>query len=846
MKKRIIAIILVLMMAVTLLPAAALAAEDGIYLSVGGKMFTAIDQTIDIGGGTAKLTWNYAMNPMLTLTNVKLTEFEDLGSSDGIHAYAGIAYSGNYNLNIVCKNCSIAAPEHGENDAYQAIYAEGNVRVTGDLSIKNMTIGVICKNTFDFAEGTLSVESIGGCAIYASAVSFGQCHAVLNTVGTNAVICDTFTSHSVNSYVYPDNSSTVINLSTDPAYGYDDVAAIICSKRAGLSHDVTINLNADYSGYTGDEPVLIAGVYAGENVELIQKAEINMNVKCSENVAVEGVVSDYVRSEGSDISFRMDLSGEHLGATAIDSMRFKSREKLHIVMKGTEAEDTGIYTEKVDDYLVMDEVYVDLDCPDAVAVCLPKDCKFVNEVMSDTLININLPKDGRMENVYDENGGFTYSTVTDTSGKPANVIVLNRLPYAFNDIGDKSTDPYRKAILWAVEQNITTGFTPIEFRPSNPCTRGQVVTFLWRANGSPEPTVTVNPFADVAETSPYYKAILWAVEQGITNGFDATHFKPSNPCTRAQVVTFLWRADGKPAPESDGNPFKDVSAVGSTKPYYEAILWAAESGITSGYSDGTFRPNATCNRGQIVTFIYRDTVERKVGKIVDATVEVNPANPSENPIRVYKDYWYSEKAVTVNVTAKYSGGDEKTLTLLMDYDNDSGTKPVSENFVEVVGYGTTQNTAIMKTNGNNGSMLVNVNFDESSAKVAAMYLPEDYVLTDRFCVYQTSDTTLFAYDMDLDVNMQLMIDVCTMCYVHDYHVSGSNVYVKENVYDGCVKIYKANLANFAYADTGRGYQSYMTLVATYDNVKSVTFDESGYTVIRTVDGEEVTTHYDFP
>ena len=163
-------------------------------------------------------------------------------------------------------------------------------------------------------------------------------------------------------------------------------------------------------------------------------------------------------------------------------------------------------------------------------------------------------------------------------------------------------DYFYTPVLWAVKKGITTGTTPTTFSPDEDCTRGQVVTFLWRANGCPEPTTTENPFTDVPENMYYYKAVLWAVEEGITTGTSATEFEPEEPCTRGQVATFLWRAHGKPAPEGKSEGFTDVP---ENMYYYEAILWAAENGITNGVGNGEFEPDESCTRAQIVTFIYR-------------------------------------------------------------------------------------------------------------------------------------------------------------------------------------------------------------------------------------------------
>ena len=157
-------------------------------------------------------------------------------------------------------------------------------------------------------------------------------------------------------------------------------------------------------------------------------------------------------------------------------------------------------------------------------------------------------------------------------------------------------------MLWAVSKEITKGTSETSFSPDEDCTRGQIVTFLWRAAGCPEPTTTNMPFADVTGKAFYKKAVLWAVENGITSGLTATRFGPNDPCTRGQIATFLWRAKGKPEPTTTDMPFTDVKAKDY---YYKAVLWAVENKITTGTLATTFSPKDTCTRGQIVTFLYR-------------------------------------------------------------------------------------------------------------------------------------------------------------------------------------------------------------------------------------------------
>ncbi len=158
-------------------------------------------------------------------------------------------------------------------------------------------------------------------------------------------------------------------------------------------------------------------------------------------------------------------------------------------------------------------------------------------------------------------------------------------------------------VLWAYyhEPQITGGTDTTHFSPNQACTRAQIVTFLWNTCGKPEPSSTTNPFVDVKSGKYYYKAVLWAVEQGITKGVDATHFGPNEPCTRAQVVTFLWIACGKAYPASNSNPFQDVNA---NKYYTQAVLWAYYAGITSGADATHFAPNNICTRGQVMTFLF--------------------------------------------------------------------------------------------------------------------------------------------------------------------------------------------------------------------------------------------------
>ena len=160
---------------------------------------------------------------------------------------------------------------------------------------------------------------------------------------------------------------------------------------------------------------------------------------------------------------------------------------------------------------------------------------------------------------------------------------------------------YEDAVDWAVENGITKGTDDTHFSPDGICTRAQAVTFLWRAAGSPKPETRGMPFTDVPVGSYYYDAVLWAVENGITKGTSDTTFSPNMTCSRAQIVAFLWRSEKSPA-AGTANPFTDVK---STAYYAVAVLWAVKENITEGTTNTTFSPDADCTRAQIVTFLWR-------------------------------------------------------------------------------------------------------------------------------------------------------------------------------------------------------------------------------------------------
>ena len=219
-------------------------------------------------------------------------------------------------------------------------------------------------------------------------------------------------------------------------------------------------------------------------------------------------------------------------------------------------------------------------------------------------LTVTVGNGSKLTLVANGNGKYTFTmpasnvTVTATFSKDTSV------PGFFVDV--PASEYYYNAVLWAVEKGITSGTGDgTTFSPNATCTRAQAVTFLWRAAGSPAPKSSNMPFTDVAAGSYYYNAVLWAVENGITTGTGDTTFSPDATCSRGQIVTFLWRSQNSPAAGSV-NPFADVK---SDDYYANAVLWAVKEEITTGTSDTTFSPANNCTRAQIVTFLWRALAE---------------------------------------------------------------------------------------------------------------------------------------------------------------------------------------------------------------------------------------------
>ncbi|MBQ2910884.1 MAG: S-layer homology domain-containing protein, partial [Clostridia bacterium] len=205
--------------------------------------------------------------------------------------------------------------------------------------------------------------------------------------------------------------------------------------------------------------------------------------------------------------------------------------------------------------------------------------------------------DEEIETEFNRDGTYSFE-------QPAGEVTIDaefkKIVLPFEDVSDKAY--YAEAVLWAVENGITTGVTPTLFMPDMVCTRAQAVTFLWRAAGSPAPKSADMHFTDVPENAYYYDAVIWALENGITTGTnDGSTFSPDMVCSRSQIVTLIARMEKAEKAEAE-NPFTDVK---DTDYYYDSVLWAVDNYITNGTTETTFAPVKDCTRAEIVTFLWR-------------------------------------------------------------------------------------------------------------------------------------------------------------------------------------------------------------------------------------------------
>ncbi len=311
-------------------------------------------------------------------------------------------------------------------------------------------------------------------------------------------------------------------------------------------------LNKDnYMDFSGVEAAVNA-VVRGKNIT--EQSEVDAMAKVIEE-AINALVRKSSGGDDSDPTYAIEVGKDIRNGTVTANRRYAERG------------DTVTITVKPDDGFKLDDLTV-------------------------------TDKNGKELKLTDKgNGKYTFTMpASKVEIKATFVKEVETSPFS-----DVSTSAYYyEAVKWAQEKDITGGIGNGLFGPNQPCTRAQIVTFLWRAAGSPEPK-SMSSFSDVSADSYYAKAVAWAVENGITTGTGDGKFSPDATCTREQAVAFLYRASGSPA-VSGGSAFSDVAANAY---YADAVAWAEKNGVTGGIGGGLFGSGNTCTRAQIVTFLYR-------------------------------------------------------------------------------------------------------------------------------------------------------------------------------------------------------------------------------------------------
>ena len=368
-----------------------------------------------------------------------------------------------------------------------------------------------------------------------------------------------------------------------------------------------------------------------------------------------------------------------------------------------------------------------------------------------------------------DNGDGTYTfTMPD---KAVNIKVLFlRHENPFLDVNE--TQFFYTPVLWAVENGITSGLTPDTFGPFSVCNRAQVVTFLWRAAGSPEPETTENPFTDVPADSWFTKPVLWALENGITTGVSATEFGPNMACNRAQVVTFLWRLMGQREPGLTENPFTDVEA-GSW--YEKSVLWALENGITTGATATTFNPVGQCQRAQVVTFLYRTAQLPALYEVVavydaamgEVTLSHTEAAEGETvTVTVLPGEGYTLDSITADVE----------LTQVSDYEYTfvmpAGPVSIQVSFAEVQKPSTPGKTyeLVLKANGHGKVVYTDKTTGIPGESIYFYAIPEEGYYLERVGIFNPDNSIdmnmiqLIAHEDDLYELVMINHDIIMTCY----------------------------------------------------------------------------------
>ncbi len=472
-----------------------------------------------------------------------------------VYEYQGTAYAGTTNITGGTVNGDVCIGADGsypltdsniEKDIVPSVTISGDAVVNGNLSYYNTgdaavsgIYGNIAMNGGTVNGNVINPADHGTITITSGTVT-GQ--VTNDSNGTITVTGGTFPNADVSKYV-PKEACVISFYSA----GGDPVPSIV-AKKGGQIKLPTCTRDGNYSfvGWWSDTKTYDAG----------------------ETITVN-----------EDMTFTAQWHNESSGGSSSGGSSSSSSGDYAITVDAGKHGDVSVSPKRADE-------------GDTVTITVDPDKGYeVDEV-------IVTDKNGDSIRVRDRGDGEYTFTMPDSKVTVEVTFVEEGDELSFVDVA--KSDYYYDAVKWAVDNGVTTGVTDTIFAPGNPCTRAQTVTFLWRAAGMPQAANRVNPFTDVSVNDYYYEAVLWAVENGITGGTTATTFSPNATCTRAQVVTFLWRYS-----KEDASILPMFTDVAESDYYYGAVAWAVENGVTTGVTDTTFAPGNPCTRGQIVTFLYR-------------------------------------------------------------------------------------------------------------------------------------------------------------------------------------------------------------------------------------------------
>ncbi|MBR7033321.1 MAG: S-layer homology domain-containing protein [Clostridia bacterium] len=556
--------------------------ETGAYrLWVNNEQFTDDHLTVQCGEGTA--TFDPAAN-VLTLDNAQITRgYEEDQLGTGILSFL------DEELTIIVKgDCTITETggdgigSYDMDDEYQMVPHDFTVKGDGKLTITESEpwygYGFYCTGSLTLDGVDIEIVSV------ASGVWANRSLTVQNSK-LNVKCSTQFSGFVVNNGSAEFKNSEVYAESANGAgflLGNDQDSSYLLVS----SGDVTLKGKIGVASDTDNSTVSVTGgklAIEGQDAAFSENflTDVDQHIPLGDGVEVTSGSVD-----GAAVTFASSWSHVHSYDEAVTDPTCTEQGFItHTCSCGDSYVDT----------------YVDAlghDYEDAVTAPTCTECGYTTHTCSRC-------GDSYVDNYVDASG-HTFGS----DGKAEKCTVCGeknpdyKPPVNFKDVVPGAY--YADAVAWAVANGITTGTSATKFSPDEGCTRGQVVTFPWRAAGSPEPTGAKNPFRDVKSGEYYYKAVLWAVEKGITTGTSATKFSPNDTCTRGQIVTFLWRAEGEPNPAKNTNPFKDVK---SGDYFYTAVLWAVGKGVTTGTDAKHFSPSDTCTRAQVVTFLYRDMAQ---------------------------------------------------------------------------------------------------------------------------------------------------------------------------------------------------------------------------------------------